>query len=93
MAKSYKSIDAGLKAVGQFSSLGQVSLMAARELAAEANRSDPDGKYVAEPKIVIAGWANERRAGAAVRESTPSWRGRRDRTLARVSGLMKARGS
>lgn len=93
MARKYKSIPAGLKVVARSPALGQVALSAARELAIEANRSDPSGRYEAAPKTVIAGWANEQRAGAVVREGTPSWRGRRERTLARVAGLMKARGS
>lgn len=93
MAKSYKSLEAGLKAVGQSPALGQVALSAARELAAAANRTDPAGKYEASPRTVIAGWKNERRSGAAVSETTPSWRGRRDRTLARIAGQMKTRGS
>lgn len=93
MAKSYKSIEAGLKAVGQSPALGKVALSAARELQALSNQNDPAGNYEASQKTVTVGWKNERRAGAVVRETTPSWRGRQNRTLARVAGLMKARGS
>lgn len=93
MAKSYRPIDAGLKSIGQDPKLGAVALSAAKSISAAANQADPSGKYEAVSKTVIAGWANERRAGAAVREVNPSWKGRRERTLARVAGLMKARGS
>ncbi|POH58918.1 hypothetical protein [Arthrobacter glacialis] len=93
MAKSYKSIEAGMKALGQAPALGQVALSAARELATAANRADPEGNYEATPRTVIVGWKNERRAGAAVSETTPSWRGSRDRVLARIAGHMKTRGS
>jgi hypothetical protein len=93
MARRYKSLAPGLKAVGQSTAVSQVALAAARDLAAEANRADPSGRYEAASKTVIVGWMNERRAGAVVREGAVSWRGRRERTLARVAGLMKARGS
>lgn len=93
MAKAYTSISAGLTAVGQSPAMGQACLSAASALAAAASASDPSGKYEAAPKTVIAGWTNERRAGAVVREGAVSWRGRRERTLARVAGLMRARGS
>lgn len=93
MARKYKSVAVGLKAIGKSSALQAVAVSAAQDLAAEANRRDPSGRYESGPKTVIAGWSNEHRAGAVVREGTPSWKGRRDRTLARVAGLMKARGS
>lgn len=93
MAKSYKPIDAGIKVIGQSPELAAVALSAARSLASAASVADPSGRYEAAPKTVVAGWANDRRVGAVVREVSPSWRGRRERTLARVSGLMRARGS
>lgn len=93
MSKAYTPIDAGLKELGRSPAVGRAAVAAAQQLAAEANKSDPSGKYEAVPKTVIAGWNNEQRAGAAVRETELSWRGRRERTLARVAGLMKARGS
>lgn len=93
MAKSYRPIDAGIKVIGQSPQLGLAAVSAARSLSAVVSAADPSGNYEASPKTVLAGWANERRSGAVVREVTPSWRGRRERTLARVAGLMKARGS
>lgn len=93
MAKRYKSVDAGVKALGASPQMGKVALQAAREIEAAANRSNPKGKYEASPKTVLAGWANDRRAGATVRETGPAWRGARERTLTRVAGLMGRRGS
>lgn len=93
MGRKYKSVDAGLNTIGKSPQLGRVAQSAAQDLAAAANQADPSGRYEVAPKTVLAGWKNERRAGAVVREGTPSWRGRRERTLVRVAGLMKVRGS
>ncbi|GAP53964.1 hypothetical protein AHiyo6_05290, partial [Arthrobacter sp. Hiyo6] len=45
----------------------------------------------AAPTTVTAGWANERRAGAIVRESRKDWRDTRDAILLRVADSMKSR--
>lgn len=93
MARNYTPVDAGLRVIGQSAEMATATLSAARSLASAVSAADPSGRYEAASKTVVAGWANERRAGAVVREVAPSWRGRRERTLARVAGLMRARGS
>jgi len=89
--KSYMADDAGLKGLGTSSAVGEATLAAARRLAGNA-QAVGRGEYEASPTTVTAGWANERRAGAVVRESRPHWKDTRDAILLRVADSMKARG-
>ena len=49
------------------------------------------GDYEAAPSTVTVGWANERRAGAVVRESRKDWRDWREAILVRVLDAMSIR--
>lgn len=89
--KHYKADDGGLKDLGTSSATGAATLAAAQRLAGNA-QAVGRGEYTAEPATVLAGWANERRAGAVVRESRRDWRDTRDAILLRVADSMRVRG-
>ncbi|QCB97121.1 hypothetical protein E5206_09410 [Arthrobacter sp. PAMC25564] len=84
--------DAGLKELGASSIIGTATMNAASDLARKA-QSVGRGEYSAAPMTVVAGWANERRAGAVVRETRRDWKDTRDAVLLRVADSMKARGN
>lgn len=88
--KSYLADDRGLKDLGTSSAVGDASLAAAQRLAGNAEAVGR-GTYEAAPATVTAGWANERRAGAVVRETRPDWRDTRDAILLRVAESMAVR--
>ena len=50
-----------------------------------------DSTYEAAPAKVTAGWDNEERAGAVVREVERDWEDSRDAILLRVADAMKVR--
>ncbi|UUG69972.1 hypothetical protein SEA_ZUCKER_12 [Arthrobacter phage Zucker] len=50
-----------------------------------------DSTYEAANTTVTAGWANERRSGAVVREVDHHWKDSRDRILLRVASAMNVR--
>lgn len=89
--KSYMADDRGLKDFGTSKAISDASLAAAQRLAGNAEAVG-DGTYTAAPATVTAGWANERRAGAVVRETSPHWRDARDAVLRRVVEAMGVRG-
>ena len=78
--KHYRADPAGLREVGRSGQVASAALDAARGVAARAERLGA-GRYTAEPAGVRAGWDNEYRAGAVVRESEPSLRDRKGRVL------------
>jgi hypothetical protein len=90
-SRSYLADDSGLKDLGTSSAIGDATLAAAQRLAGNA-QAVGRGEYEASPATVMAGWANERRAGAVVRESRKDWRDTRDAILLRVAESMEARG-
>ncbi len=90
-SKSYLADDSGLKDLGTSSAVAAASLAAAQRLAGNA-QAVGRGTYEAAPTTVTVGWANDRRAGAVVRESRADWRDTRDAILLRVAETMKARG-
>jgi hypothetical protein len=67
--------------------VGKASMEVAQRLAGNANAVG-DSKYEAAPAAVTVGWRNERRAGAVVRETEPSWKDARDSILLRVAEQM-----
>jgi hypothetical protein len=79
--------DAGLRDIATSSAVGEATLAAAQRLAGNA-QAVGRGEYEAAPTTVTAGWANERRAGAVVRESRKDWRDTRDAILLRVAESM-----
>lgn len=89
-SKSYQGDDAGLRELGSSSAVGDATLAAARRLAGNA-QAVGRGEYEAAPTTVVAGWQNEHRAGAVVRESRPDWKDTRDAILLRVADSMKVR--
>ncbi|WP_207595798.1 hypothetical protein [Arthrobacter sp. D5-1] len=66
-----------------------MTLDAAKRLAGNAEAVGR-GTYEAAPATVTAGWKNERRAGAVVREVDPDYRDARDSILLRVMASMRA---
>lgn len=88
--KIYLADDRGLKDLGTSAAVAKATLEAAQRLAGNA-QAVGDGTYEAAPATVTAGWANERRAGAVVRESSPHWRDSRDAVLLRVADAMAVR--
>lgn len=86
----YKPDDYGLRKIAQSPDMAKATLEVARRLAGNANAVG-DSKYEAVSSTVTAGWANEKRAGAVVRESEPHWRDWRDGILLRVTAAMRAR--
>lgn len=89
--KSYRADDAGLRELATSAAVGDATLAAAQRLAGNA-QAVGRGDYEAAPATVLAGWANERRAGAVVRESRKDWRDTRDAILLRVAESMAVRG-
>lgn len=89
--KSYMADDSGLRDFGTSKAVSDASLAAAQRLAGNA-QAVGRGTYEAASATVTAGWANERRAGAVVRESRPDWRDTRDAILLRVAQSMEVRG-
>lgn len=89
--KVYLADDRGLRELGTSKEIGAATLAAAQRLAGNA-QAVGRGTYEAKPATVTAGWANERRAGAVVREVRKDWRDTRDAILLRVAESMKVRG-
>lgn len=87
-SRSYLADDAGLKEIGQLSSVGDATLEAAQRLAGNA-QAVGRGTYEATPATVTAGWANELRTGAVVRETSHDYKDARDSILLRVAEAMK----
>ncbi|MFF1382773.1 hypothetical protein ACFVWT_04325 [Arthrobacter sp. NPDC058288] len=84
--------DSGLKDLGTSTTVGEATLAAAQRLAGNA-QAVGRGEYEATPTTVTGGWANERRAGAVVRETRRDWKDTRDAILLRVADSMRVRGS
>ena len=87
----YKPEPAGIRDIAQSAAMGAACLAAAERIAGAANAVG-DSTYEAESQTVTAGWRNERRAGAVVRESEAHWRDWRDGVLLRVTAAMSVRG-
>lgn len=87
-SRSYKADDSGLKELGTVQAVGDATLVAAKRLAGNAEAVGR-GTYEAKPATVTAGWDNELRAGAVVREKSPNYKDARDSILRRVVEAMK----
>jgi len=87
-SRSYKADDSGLKELGTVQAVGDATLAAAKRLAGNAEAVGR-GTYEAKPATVTAGWDNELRAGAVVREKSPNYKDARDSILRRVVEAMK----
>lgn len=86
----YEPVDYGLSKLAQSPGMAKATLEVAQRMAGNANAVG-DSTYEAANTTVTAGWANEKRAGAVVRESEPHWRDWRDGILLRVVAAMKVR--
>lgn len=91
MSRNYKPDPRGMAQLGQDPKLGAVCLTTALAGAAIANQLDPQGNYSASTQTVIAGWRNERRAGAVISQNSESWKAQRDRVLIQVTRAMRSR--
>lgn len=90
---NYKPDHGGLREIGSSAAMGAACLEVAQRLAGNAEAVG-HGTYEAERSTVTAGWRNERRAGAVVRESRQDWQDWRDAILVRVLHSMTlSRGS
>ncbi|TLM87212.1 hypothetical protein [Pseudarthrobacter sp. NamE5] len=87
----YKPRQAGIRELAQSPQVRAATLSVAQQMAGNANAVG-DSTYEAASQTVTAGWANDRRAGAVVRESQPHWRDWRDTVLLRVAAAMSVRG-
>ncbi|YCK81404.1 hypothetical protein M1D89_20405 [Arthrobacter sp. D3-18] len=87
-SRNYKADDSGLKELGTVESVGEATLAAAKRLAGNAEAVGR-GTYEAKPTTVTAGWDNELRAGAVVRETSHEYKDARDSILRRVIESMK----
>lgn len=92
VSRSYRADDSGLRELGASASLGTEAVRAAQGMAAKAAATGR-GEYSAAPATVTAGWNNERRAGAVVREERRDWRDTRDTVLRAVLEGMRRRGA
>lgn len=86
----YRPQKDGFREIGESAEMAAATLEVAERMAGNAN-SVGDSKYEAERQTVTGGWANERRAGAVVRESKPDWEDWRDAVLLRVADAMRVR--
>lgn len=92
MARSnYKPDHGGIREIGSSTAMGAACLEVAQRLAGNAEAVG-HGDYEAERSTVTAGWRNEHRAGAVVRESRQDWKDWREAILVRVTRSMEVRG-
>lgn len=89
-ANRYKPVPSGFRQIARSPALARIAEKTAARIAGNANAVG-DSKYESEPTTVVSGWANEKRAGAVVRETDPHWRDWRDAVLVRVTAAMKVR--
>lgn len=86
----YEPLDVGLKKLAKSPEIAKATLEVAQRMAGNANAVG-DSTYEAANTTVTAGWANEKRAGAVVREVEHDWEDSRDAILLRVRDAMKVR--
>ncbi|POH58268.1 hypothetical protein CVS28_12560 [Arthrobacter glacialis] len=86
----YKPVPSGLRKVMNSTGMSDASVSLARKLAGNA-QAVGHGKYIGAPASVIAGWNNERRAGAVVSESQPHGKDWQDAILLRSMAAMTIR--
>lgn len=91
VSRAYLADDSGLRQLGTSSAVASATLAAAKAMASAAQGLGK-GEYSVSPTIVTAGWANEQRAGAVVRETRRDWRDVRDTVLLKVADAMGRRG-
>lgn len=87
---SYKPVPSGMREILASPGMSKASVSVAKELAGNA-QAVGHGKYVGAPATVIAGWRNERRAGAVVSETKPHGKDWEDAILKRSAAAMAKR--
>lgn len=90
LSRTYTAIDRGFKEIAMGPKMKKVSLDVGKEIAGNANAVG-ESTYDAESTIVRAGWNNETRQGAVVKETKAHWRDARDAILVRVTRSMQIR--
>ena len=90
-SRTYQADDDGLRAIGSSPAMSAEMVSVAQRIAGNAEAVG-HGDYEAEAQTVTAGWQNERRSGAVVRERRQDWKDWRDATLVRVLAAMEMRG-
>lgn len=90
-SRNYQADDDGLRQIGSSSAMSSEMVSVAQRIAGNAEAVG-SGDYEARAATVTAGWQNERRSGAVVRESRQEWRDWRDAILVRVTRSMGMRG-
>lgn len=86
-SRNYQAEDTGLREIGSSAAMGTAMVSTGERIAGNA-QAVGSGEYEAKPSTVTAGWQNERRRGAVVRESRRDWRDSRDAILVRVTQAM-----
>jgi len=86
----YEALPLGLRTLGNSPGVAKAVLDVAVRMAGNAEAVG-DSTYEAAPAKVTAGWNNEERAGAVVREVERDWEDSRDAILLRVADAMKVR--
>ncbi|WP_324644156.1 hypothetical protein [Pseudarthrobacter sp. LT1] len=84
----YEALPLGLRKLGNSPGVSKAVLDVAERMAGNANAVG-DSKYEAATAKVTAGWDNEERAGAVVREVEHDWEDSRDAILLRVADAMR----
>lgn len=87
---SYKPVPSGMREILASLGMSKASVSVAKELAGNA-QAVGHGKYIGAPATVIAGWRNERRAGAVVSEADPHGKDWEDAILKRSAAAMAKR--
>lgn len=87
--KGYRPDPDGMRELARSPEMSALCVEEAQRGASWANTIDPDGKYVAAPATVPAGWSNESRAGAEVTQTAYSHVGPRERVLVRAVNMIE----
>ena len=91
-SKNYRSIDAGLREIGQSAGMGAETLRHAQRIAGNAEAVGR-GSYAAQPEPIRYGMPEGPRAGAVAYESQRHWDDVRDAVLKRTTDSMAVRRS
>ena len=89
-SKNYRSIDAGLREIGQSAGMGAETLRHAQRIAGNAEAVGR-GSYAAQPESIRYGMPEGPRAGAVAYESQRHWDDVRNAVLKRTTDSMAVR--
>ena len=90
--KNYRSLDAGLREIGQSAGMGAETLRHAQRIAGNAEAVGR-GSYAAQPESIRYGMPEGPRAGAVAHESQRHWDDVRNAVLVRTTDSMAVRRS